>query len=377
MARRPEMLSIVSRLGAMQWGLVLLLIAVAAVGVVLLYSAAGGKYDPWATRQIGRFAIAFLIMLAVAVTDLRLWLRYAYVIYAISIVMLIAVDVVGILSKGAERWLNLGVIRLQPSEVAKIALVLALARYFHKSNFDDVKRPIRLVVPTLMILVPVGLVLKQPDLGTAVILLVVGAVMFYMAGVKLWKFAVVLAAAAAAIPVAWHYLRDYQKQRLLTFMDPETDPLGTGYHIIQSKIAFGSGGVFGKGLLQGTQIHLNFLPEMHTDFILSILAEEWGLVGGLILLCLYGLIVWYGIVASLRSRNQFGRLLAIGVTFTFFLYVFINMGMVMGLLPVVGVPLPLVSYGGTSMMTLMFGFGLILSIHTHREAKIGRFDNES
>jgi len=224
-----------------------------------------------------------------------------------------------------------------------------------------------------MILLPAALVMKQPDLGTAIILCAVGMVIFFLAGVRWWKFAIVFATAAAVIPIAYQFLRDYQKKRLFAFMDPESDPLGAGYHIIQSKIALGSGGLWGKGLLNGTQIHLNFLPEMHTDFIFSVLAEEFGFVGGFALLGLYSLIILIGLFVGLRARTQFARLLAVGITFTFFLYVFINMAMVMGLLPVVGVPLPLVSYGGTSMMSLMFGFGLVQCAFVDREERIGRY----
>jgi rod shape determining protein RodA len=258
----------------------------------------------------------------------------------------------------------------------KISLIMALARYFHRLDYQRIGGILPLVPPILIIMVPAALVLKQPDLGTAVILVAVGAAIFFLAGVRWWKFAIAGVLAAAVVPVVWSLMHPYQKKRILAFLDPESDPLGAGYHIIQSKIALGSGGVFGKGFLQGTQIHLNFLPEMHTDFIFSVLAEEFGIVGGITLLVLYCMILFVTFRVGARSRHQFGRLLCAGIGFTFFLYIFINLAMVMGLLPVVGVPLPLVSYGGTSMLTLLFAFGLVLSVHAGGEERIGRFEDE-
>jgi rod shape determining protein RodA len=273
---------------------------------------------------------------------------------------------------GAQRWIDLGIINLQPSEVMKIALVLALARYFHGLATEDVGRPLKLVVPTVIVLTPVALVLKQPDLGTAMMLLLAGAAVFFAAGVRIWMFAVVLATGLAALPVGWEFLHDYQRRRVLTFLEPEGDPLGAGYHILQSKIALGSGGLFGKGLLQGTQSHLNFLPEKQTDFIFTMLAEEFGLVGSLAMLAIYTIILAHCFAIALSAKSQFGRLVAIGIATTFFLYLFINMAMVMGLIPVVGVPLPLVSYGGTAIVSLMLGFGLVMCVYVHRDVMIGR-----
>jgi rod shape determining protein RodA len=287
-------------------------------------------------------------------------------------VLLVAVDVVGEIGMGAQRWIDLGIIQLQPSEVMKIAIVLALARYFHGASYEDVGRPIYLIVPILMILVPVALVMKQPDLGTAMMLLMVGGALFFLAGVRLWKFAVVIAAGIGCVPVAWQFLHEYQRNRVLIFMNPESDPLGTGYHITQSKIALGSGGLMGKGFLMGTQSHLSFLPERQTDFIFTMLAEELGMVGGITLLLLYSLLIAYGLIIAMRCRNQFGRLVGLGVSTNMFLYVFINIAMVMGLIPVVGVPLPLISYGGTAMLTVLFGFGLVMSVYIHRDLRLSR-----
>lgn len=365
-----------ARLRRIHWGLVLLICGVATIGFLLLYSAAGGNFAPWLSRQLARFGVAFLIMLCVGLVPIRLWLRYAYVAYAFGLALLVIVEFVGVLGGGAERWINLGILRLQPSEVMKIALIMALARYFHRLDYQRIGDILTLVPPVLFILVPAALVMKQPDLGTAVILVAVGAAIFFLAGVRWWKFAIAGVMAGAVVPFAWSLMHGYQKKRFLAFLDPESDPLGAGYHIIQSKIALGSGGVFGKGFLQGTQIHLNFLPEMHTDFIFSVLAEEFGIIGGVTLLVLYCMILFVTFRVGAKSRHQFGRLLCAGVGFTLFLYLFINLAMVMGLLPVVGVPLPLVSYGGTSLLTLLFAFGLVLSVHAGGEERIGRFEDD-
>jgi len=366
-------LSIAEKLWSLNWGLVLLLTVIASFGFAMLYSAANGDLQPWAAKQMMRYGVALALMITVAVVDIRVWLRGAYIVFGIAFVLLVAVEVRGAIGMGAQRWIDLGLIQLQPSELMKVALMLALARYFHGLTIEEIGKPLRLIVPALFILMPAVLVLKQPDLGTALMLLMCGGAVFFLAGVRLWKFIFVIAAAGGALPVVWGHMRDYQKNRIYTFLDPETDPLGSGYHILQSKIALGSGGLFGKGFLLGTQSHLNFLPEKQTDFIFTMLAEELGLVGGLILLGLYTLVFVYGFAIALRSRNHFGRLLGLGITINFFLYVFINTAMVMGLIPVVGVPLPLISYGGTAMLTVMFGFGLLMSVYIHRDVRVSRF----
>jgi len=354
------------------WSYVLLICSVACIGFFMLYSAANGSWEPWASRQMVRFGAAAVVMLVLALVNVRIYLRYAYVFYAIALILLVAVEVKGTIGMGAQRWVDFGFLRLQPSELMKIALVLSLARYFHTLSIEDIGRPTSLIVPILMTFVPVGLILRQPDLGTSLMLVMAGGIVFFAAGVRLWKFGVVLAGSLAAIPIGWNFLHTYQKNRVLTFLDPERDPLGAGYHILQSKIALGSGGMFGRGFMQGTQSHLNFLPEKQTDFIFTMLAEEFGMVGGLGLIALYTLIILFGLFMAMRCRHHFGRLLALGLTANFFLYVFINIAMVMGLIPVVGVPLPLISYGGTVMMTLMCGFGLILCVNVHRDTHLGR-----
>jgi rod shape determining protein RodA len=371
LAVRAAQPSIFDRVRSIHWLLVLCLIAVAAIGCVLLYSAGGGSFKPWADKQIQRFAVAFALMMIAALTPLRIWFKLALPIYFGSVALLVLVEFAGRHGKGAVRWVDLGFVSLQPSEMVKVALVLALARYFQRLRFEHVGKIWAVFVPVAMAVVPAGLVLKQPDLGTATIVLAIAAFVMFMAGVRVWKFAAVAIVAAVAAPFAYSKLHDYQKERLLTFLDPERDPLGTGYHIIQSKIAFGSGGLFGKGFLEGTQIRLNFLPEFHTDFVLAVLAEEFGLVGGLVLLGVYLAILFITLAIAFRARTQFARLIGAGMAATMFLHIAINMAMVMGALPVVGVPLPLVSYGGTAMFTLMIGFGIVMSAHIYRQERLG------
>jgi len=377
MARRarglnPVQLSLADKALRLNWPLAILLCLVASVGVLMLYSAGGGSMQPWSARHLTRFAASLALALAIAMVDVRVWLRLAYPAYAIGLVLLIAVDVAGQIGMGAQRWLDLGPIQIQPSEIMKIALVLTLARYFHGLTHEEVGRVVYIVPAALLVLVPAALVMVQPDLGTAMLMMLSGLAIFFAAGVRLWKFAAVGLSVLAALPVFWSMLRDYQRNRILTFLDPERDPLGAGYHVQQSKIALGSGGMFGKGFLEGTQSHLNFLPEKQTDFIFTMLAEEMGMVGCLALLGLYALVLLIGLSVALRCQSAFGRLAAIGITMTFFFYVFINVAMVTGLVPVVGVPLPLVSYGGTAMLTAMIGMGLLMSIDIHRDMRLGR-----
>lgn len=369
--RRSQM-TLLQKIGQVNWGLIFLLTVLASVGFAALYSAAGGSFEPWAGRQMIRFAVGVVLMVGIAVIDLRFWYRFAYLFYGVALVLLIAVEVAGSIGMGAQRWLDLGVIQLQPSELMKISLVLVLARYFHGLTIEQIARPHYLIWPALLVLAPAALVAKQPDLGTAILIMATGGTLFFLAGVRLWKFGIIIAATVAAIPIGWQFLRDYQKQRVYTFLDPENDPLGAGYHIIQSKIALGSGGLWGKGFMQGTQSQLQFLPEKQTDFIFTMFSEEMGFFGGLFLLGLYVLIMLYGTLIAMRSRSQFGRLMAMGIMTSFFIYAFINMAMVMGLLPVVGVPLPLVSYGGTAMMSLLIAFGLVINVYVHRDLNIGR-----
>lgn len=337
--------SLWGRLKNLAWGQVILICMLACIGFMCLYSAAGGSIDEYAKPQIIRFIVALGLLIGIAVIDIRWIYRATWPLYIGTLILLVLVDVFGHVGMGAQRWLNLGVIKLQPSEIAKITTVLALARYYHGKEMTDVRKIKNLVVPAALILMPVGLIVTQPDLGTSLAIVFVGTAMLFVAGVSIWLFVLGIGGAIAAIPIAWQFLRDYQKNRVLTFLDPESDPLGAGFHITQSKIALGSGGFSGKGFLEGTQTHLNFLPEKHTDFIFTLWAEEWGLVGGIGLLALLTMIMLYGYYISFRCRSHFARLLAFGLTVNFSVYVIVNIGMVMGLLPVVGIPLPLMSYG--------------------------------
>ncbi len=360
------------RLWRINWGLVLVLSAIAAIGVVALYSAAGGHYDPWAARHAIRYGAALGVCLIVALIHPKVWLTLAWPIYIVAMLLLMAVDVIGKTGMGAQRWLMLGPMQLQPSEIAKVAVILVLARYYHGLTREQAARFLYTLPPMLAILAPVALVMVQPDLGTAMMVLLGGATLLFVAGVRLWMFLAAAVAAVGCLPFAWSFMHEYQRKRVMTFLDPDRDPLGAGYHITQSKIAIGSGGLFGKGFLQGTQASLNFLPEKQTDFIFTTFVEEWGLAGGLVLLALFALVIAWGFSIALRSQHHFGRMLALGVSAMMFFYVFINVGMVTGLLPVVGVPLPLVSNGGTAMVVVMFACGMLIGVNVYRDAQLPR-----
>ncbi len=369
-ARPAPMLSarpadMATRIARVDWLLVLTVSAIAGIGAAMLYSAGGGSATPWAGRHGVRYAVGLVIMLVLAFGGLRRWYSLAYLGYGACFLLLVVVEVAGS-GSGATRWIDLGVMRLQPSELMKVALVLALARLLHEAGPDGADRLHVLGPALLLIAAPAMLVLKQPDLGTAVLLCAGGVAILFLAGVAWWKFGIAAALAAGAAPIAWSFLHDYQRARVLTFMEPERDPLGAGYHIIQSMIALGSGGTFGRGWLQGTQSHLSFLPEKHTDFVFTMLGEELGLAGGLFVLALFALLIARIYRIAFLSESRFGRLLALGVGTTLFLYVAINVSMVMGLAPVVGVPLPFVSYGGTAMLTLQIGLGLALAVAVDR-----------
>ena len=351
---------------------VLFITLLAAIGIIVLYSAGNGNWSPWAINQLIRFGMGFVLMIVLALMDIRIFMRYAYILYFITLLMLIAVEIGGHIGMGAQRWINLGIFKIQPSELMKISLVLALARYFHASSLQRIQSIRGIIIPIMMALVPAGLIVMQPDLGTSLMLVFTTGAIFFAVGVQIWKFVLVGAGALSIMPVAWHFLHDYQKNRVLTFLDPERDPLGAGYHIIQSKIALGSGGVFGKGFMNGTQSHLNFLPEKHTDFIFTMLSEEFGMIGGIVIILLNMFILIYSYSFAIRSSNYFGKLVAIGLTTNYFLYVFINTAMVLGLIPVVGVPLPLISYGGTVMLSIMASFGIILCVNINRNVQIGK-----
>jgi rod shape determining protein RodA len=356
---------LLTKLFQINWLYVLLLCALAGVGYVALYSAGGGP-EPYAWRHALRFAFGLVMALSLAMIDIRFIARFSWPFYFVALVLLVLTLRMGHVGKGAERWLELGPIQLQPSEIMKVALAMALASWFNRATWERVGNPIFLIPPALAVLLPVGLILKEPNLGTAVITAVIGGAIILAAGMRLWQVALLLAPAPFAIEFAYKHLHDYQRARITTFMNPESDPLGAGYNIIQSKIALGSGGLWGKGFMQGTQAHLNFLPEKQTDFIFSIIAEEWGLVGALGLLALLLALILGAMLTSLRCRHQYGRLLALGIGVNLFMYTFVNVAMVTGAIPVGGVPLPLVSHGGSAMLTVMFAMGLLMSVHVHR-----------
>ncbi|GAN77184.1 rod shape-determining protein RodA [Acidisphaera rubrifaciens] len=371
---RETNFGLIGKLWNISWLYVLLLCALAGVGYAALYSAGGGSPEPYAARHILRFALGLVLMLSIALVDIRFIARLAWPIYGLSIVMLVLVARIGHVGKGAQRWIELGGLQLQPSEMAKIALVLALAAWFHRASWERMGNPLFLIVPIVTVLLPVGLILKEPNLGTAVICGMVGMSVFFAAGVRWWKFALVLLPLPLLGRFVYAHLHDYQRARIDTFLNPESDPLGAGYNIIQSKIALGSGGMWGKGYLQGTQGHLNFLPEKQTDFIFTMMGEEFGFVGGLALMGLLMLIILGGMLIAIRCRHQFGRLVALGISFNFFMYVFVNIAMVMGAIPVGGVPLPLVSHGGSAMITVMVGFGILMSCYVHRDVAFAARD---
>ncbi|MCB1368760.1 MAG: rod shape-determining protein RodA [Rhodobacteraceae bacterium] len=357
----------------LNWALILLILAVVGIGLMMLYSVAGGHFDPWASAQAKRFAVGFVVMLGVAFVPIYFWRNIAGLAYVVSLLLLVAVELVGSVNMGAQRWINLGFIQLQPSELMKVTLVMALAAYYDWLDTGRLSRPAWVAVPLLLIAVPMALVLKQPDLGTALLLGLGGTAVMFLAGVSWIYFAVAIVSGGGLVTAVflsrgtgWQLLKDYQYRRIDTFLDPSSDPLGAGYHITQSKIALGSGGWGGRGFMQGTQSRLNFLPEKQTDFIFTTLAEEMGFIGGISLLSLYGLIILFCFASAIANKDRFGSLLTFGLATTFFLFFAVNMSMVMGLAPVVGVPLPLVSYGGTAMLVLLMAFGLIQSAHIHR-----------
>lgn len=360
------------KLTHMGWGLIILICILASIGFLSLYSAANGSIDPWASKQAARFIVGLVGMIIIALIDIRWWFKFTYPIYIIGFLSLIFVEIMGHTGMGAQRWINLGFIQIQPSEFMKIAVVMALARYFHSASLQDMKNIWFLGIGSILIVLPVALVLLQPDLGTSLMIIMAGLTMFFMAGLPIWVFIVGGVIVLAALPIIWLLMHDYQKDRVLTFLNPESDPLGTGYHITQSKIALGSGGINGKGFLEGTQSRLNFLPEKQTDFIFTLWAEEWGFLGGMFLLFIIALVLLYGFFIAFKCRHAYGRLLVVGLTMNFFLYACINIAMVMGLIPVVGAPLPLISYGGTSMLAVLVGFGLILSCNVYKDSKLLR-----
>ena len=362
-----------TKIAELDWRLVGLLCVIAGVGGAMLYSIAGGQWQPWAADQMIRFGVMLIVMLGLAMVHPKWWFRGAYPLYGLLLVLVLMIPFtpLGYTAGGARNWLNLGVIRIQPAEFMKLGLVLALARWYHSHSAEDARWSWKLLIPAGMIGVPFILVAKQPDLGSAMIIGLTGAAVMFVAGLS-WRVIAAGAAAAVAIipPFVMFGMHDYQRNRVLTFLSPESDPSGTGYNIIQSKIALGSGGLLGKGYGLGSQSQLEFLPERHTDFIFSTLAEEFGFVGSFTVLACYVAVILIALRIASLAHSHFGRIAAAGMTAFFALFVLINGAMVMGLAPVVGVPMPLLSYGGSSMMTVMIGFALVLSTRVHRYAEL-------
>ncbi|MEO1693980.1 MAG: rod shape-determining protein RodA [Pseudomonadota bacterium] len=369
-----EAVPIGSKLMQINWLLLGLLCVLAAIGLVALYSVAQGAFEPWAERHALRFMTGMSLLLVISVVPLTFWFRMSYPAYLVALGLLALVPLIGFEAGGARRWIGTPALSFQPSELMKLALVMMLARYYQWLPKDQVSRPTAVLFPALAILLPVVLTLQQPDLGTALLFAIVGVGMMFLAGVSYWYFIVSGGFTMAAIPVAYSMLHEYQRKRIDVFLNPETDPLGSGYHITQSKIAFASGGLSGKGYMQGTQAQLNFLPEKHTDFIFTMIGEEWGFIGSLAVLAVFAAVLITLLGMAVASRNRFARLLIGGAALSLFVYVFINVAMVTGLVPVVGVPLPLVSYGGTSMIVFLCAFGLAMCGFVHRHRAFRRND---
>lgn len=366
-----NMMSFSERLSRFSWALFVPMCLVLIISEVMLYSAGGGSWNPFALSQLLKIIVGFGVFFVAAFTNIKLWIKSANVIYIIALILIILVTFVGHTGMGAQRWLNLGFIHIQPSEMFKMALVLALARYFAWMNSVDLDKFKNYIVPAMMMLVPFGLIVLQPDLGTALSIAMITIGMFYIVGANKKWFIIGAILAVMAAPVVWYGgMHQYQRERIITFWDPDHDARGAGYQINQAKIAFGSGGVFGKGYMNGSQSQQSFLPEKQTDFIFTMLGEEFGFFGAFLLLALYTFIVAVLFWAAKTCRNRFGQLVCFGFMLNFFIYYFINISMVLGLVPTVGVPLPLMSFGGSSLLSLMFGFGLCENAHIHKDQQL-------
>ena len=363
--------SIRNKISGLDFPLLISILLLGIISIFAQFSSSGGTFDYYSKSHAIRFGIFFILFLTVAFTQIRFWFSASFLIFLILLGLLIFIKFYGIQSQGSRRWVNLFVINLQPSELMKIAIILFLSNYYHKISESDVNRIKYLLYPVLAIMAPVILVLTQPDLGTAILILLSGVVVTWLVGVR-WKiFAYISLAMLVFAPIGISLLKPYQKNRILTFLNPDTDPLGAGYQIIQSKIAIGSGGLFGKGFLNGSQAYLNFLPEKHTDFIFTLYSEEFGFLGSVLMVFLYSLITYRIIKIGNETRSIFGKLYCFGFANAFFIYVAVNMSMVLGLLPIVGAPLPILSYGGSSMLAIMFGLGIVMSCNVHKNSAVG------
>ena len=349
--------------------LIFLIILISFIGAAGLYSAAGGSYSPWASRHLIRFAILLILTLIIAFINIKFYYKYAYIIFVFSLFLLCSVELIGVFGKGATRWINIFGFSLQPSELVKITIILSLSKYYNDLKFEEVKRIINLTIPFLILSIPFMLVVAQPDLGTALSIVILGIFILFISGVRIWKFLIGSIIVIISIPLILNYLKPYQKDRLISFLNPDEDALGRGYQLIQSKIALGSGGFSGKGFLEGTQSYLQYLPEKQTDFIFTLIGEEFGFIGTIFVIFLFFLIITICFYISIKSNHIFGRILCIGVGTNIFIYVIMNISMVSGLMPVVGIPLPLVSYGGSAMLSIMISIGLVLNMELNASIK--------
>ena len=358
-----------SKLLNLNYLFIFFIVLITISGVAALYSAADGNFDPWARKHLIRFCIFFIIMILISLINIKIIFKYSYIIFFISLLLLFSVEIIGTFGKGAERWIRIFGISIQPSEIIKVSIILSLARYYHNLKFENIGYLRHLIIPALIIFFPFILVVLQPDLGTSLSIFLLGILLMFIAGVRIWKFIIGIIISIFSFPFLWDYIKPYQQRRILSFLNPESDPLGQGYQLLQSKIALGSGGLTGKGFLEGTQSYLEYLPEKQTDFIFTLIGEEFGFLGTMFILFLFSSLILLCFYVSIKSHHSFGRTISVGVGTNLFLYVLLNMSMVTGLMPVVGIPLPLMSYGGTAMLSIMVSFGLLLNIDINYDVK--------
>ncbi|MBT3777463.1 MAG: rod shape-determining protein RodA [Pelagibacteraceae bacterium] len=364
---------IIEKIKNLNYLLIFLLILLSFIGAAGLYSAAEGSYQPWTSRHLIRFYIFLIMAVIISVIDIKIIYKYSYLLFILSLVLLISVEIIGVLGKGATRWIKIFGFSIQPSELVKVTIILALAKFYHDLKFENIKKISFLFFPFLILTIPFIFVVIQPDLGTSLSILILGVFILFLAGIRLWKFLLGFTVIIISIPLFLRFIKPYQRDRVISFLDPESDPLGQGYQLIQSKIALGSGGGTGKGFLQGTQSYLEYLPEKQTDFIFTLIGEEFGFLGTIFIIFLFILLIGVCYFISIKCFHVFGRIIALGVASNIFIYVFMNIAMVSGLMPVVGIPLPLISYGGSVMLSIMISIGLVLNVELNYNLK--KFNN--
>ena len=364
---------IIEKIKNLNYLLIFLLILLSFIGAAGLYSAAEGSYQPWTSRHLIRFYIFLIMAVIISVIDIKIIYKYSYLLFILSLVLLISVEIIGVLGKGATRWIKIFGFSIQPSELVKVTIILALAKFYHDLKFENIEKISFLFFPFLILTIPFIFVVIQPDLGTSLSILILGVFILFLAGIRLWKFLLGFTVIIISIPLFLRFIKPYQRDRVISFLDPESDPLGQGYQLIQSKIALGSGGGTGKGFLQGTQSYLEYLPEKQTDFIFTLIGEEFGFLGTIFIIFLFILLIGVCYFISIKCFHVFGRIIALGVASNIFIYVFMNIAMVSGLMPVVGIPLPLISYGGSVMLSIMISIGLVLNVELNYNLK--KFNN--